>query len=98
MKTYKRAIAFLIAAGVVGVAAVICFFFSLFGGIGLLAAAGLLLAAGLYDLRAISRAYQDQMRREAAAALSSTEASTEDEEADADADAADADLEDEEDD
>lgn len=94
MKTYKRAIAFLIAAGVVGVAAVICFFFSLFGGIGLLAAAGLLLAAGLYDLRAISRAYQDQMRREAAAALSSTEASAEDEEADADA----ADLEDEEDD
>ena len=96
MKTYKRAIAFLIAAGVVGVAAVICFFFSLFGGIGLLAAAGLLLAAGLYDLRAISRAYQDQMRREAAAALSSTEASAEDEEADTDA--ADADLEDEEDD
>ena len=96
MNAYKWGVTLFIAAGIFAAGAVVSFFFNTFAAIGLLLAAGVLCWAGVECFKAVAKAYQDQMRREAAAALSSTEASAEDEEADTDA--ADADLEDEEDD
>ena len=96
MNAYKWGVAFFVSAGIVGVVAVICFFFNTVSAVILLLAAGLLCWAGVECFKAVAKAYREQQHLKEM--VDAELASAEDEEADADADAADADLEDEEDD